>query len=132
MKKRGSKLLKLQFIPYNEIAELNSVKRINKLLKIVKDEKIILLEGRLKSHEETELISRTMEEINNKFKGIEISVINPDKSDGKDILQKLKKIVINLMLGYRSGFTIIGPASVIKEIKQDPNKIELLTQEAKR
>jgi len=34
---------------------------------------------------------------------------------------------INLLLGDRNGITIIGPASIVKEIKKDPNKIELLT-----
>jgi len=125
-------VLKLQFVPYNEIQDLNSAKRITKLLKIVKDEKIILLEGRLKSSEETELISRTMQEISNKFKGIELSVINPENKDSSDIVHKIKTAFLNMILGNRQGFTIIGPASIVKEIKQDPNKIELLTQEAKR
>ena len=31
------------------------------------------------------------------------------------------------MLGYKGGMTIIGPASLVKEIKRDPTKIELLT-----
>jgi len=125
-------VLTIQFVPYAEIHGLNSVKRINKLLKIVKEEKIILLEGRLKSHEEAELISRTMEEIDNKFKGIEISVVNPDNTETKDILQTVKQIFLNIILGSRQGFTIIGPASIVKEIKQDPGKIQLLTQESKR
>jgi len=33
-----------------------------------------------------------------------------------------------LLLGNRSGLTIIGPANVVKEIKQDPDKIQLFTQ----
>ncbi|MBU1200983.1 MAG: DUF2073 domain-containing protein [Nanoarchaeota archaeon] len=125
-------MLTIQFVPYTEIQGLNSVKRINKLLKIVKEEKIILLEGRLKSHEEAELISRTMEEIDNKFKGIEISVVNPENSETKDVLQAIRQIFLNLVLGSRQGFTIIGPASIVKEIKQDPGRIQLLTQESKR
>jgi len=125
-------VLTIQFVPYTEIQGLNSVKRINKLLKIVKEEKIILLEGRLKSHEEAELISRTMEEIDNKFKGIEISVVNPENSETKDVLQAIRQIFLNLVLGSRQGFTIIGPASIVKEIKQDPGRIQLLTQESKR
>jgi hypothetical protein len=122
-------MLTLQFIPYNEIEGLNSPKRINKLLKIVKGDKIVLLEGRLKSHEEAELIRKTMEEIDEKFKGIELSVINPEGKDDP-LFRKIKKMFINMLLGHRRGFTVIGPASLIKEIKQDPDKIQLLTQEA--
>jgi hypothetical protein len=125
-------LLTIQFIPYIEIEGLDSVKRINKLLKIVKEEKIILLEGRLKTYEETELISRTMQQIDAKFKGIELSVINPESKETRDLWQKIRSKLINILLGDRGGFTIIGPASIIKEIKNDPEKIQLLTEEAKK
>ena len=32
------------------------------------------------------------------------------------------------MLGNRIGFTIIGPATIVREIKQDPGKIQLFMQ----
>ncbi len=120
--------LTLQFVPYVEIESLSSIKRIQKLLRIVKNNKIILLEGRLRSHEETELIRRTMEDIDEKFKGIELSVINPENKDDP-FFKKVRSVFINLLLGNRKGFTIIGPASIIKEIKQDPDKIQLFTQD---
>ncbi|MBC8501122.1 MAG: DUF2073 domain-containing protein [Nanoarchaeota archaeon] len=123
-------MLTLQFIPYVEIEGLDSIKRINKILKLVKDEKIVLLEGKLKSHEEAELISKTMEEVDGKFKGIELSVINPESTDTKDIWQKLRTLFIKLLLGNREGFTIIGPATIIKEIKKDPEKIQLFTEDS--
>lgn len=122
--------LTFQFVPYAEIQDLSSVKRIQKLLKIVKHNKIILLEGRLRSHEEAELIRKTMEDIDEKFKGIELSVINPSGNDAA-FFKKLRKIFVNLLLGNRIGLTIIGPASIIREIKQDPEKIQLFMQEAR-
>ena len=120
-------MLTLQFMPYDEIANLSSNKRISKLLRIVKEHKILLLEGRLKKEEEAELIKRTMEEIDEDFKGIELGVIFPDEKES-DFFKKLKLNVVNLLLGDRRGFTIVGPASIVKEIKQDPNKIQLLTK----
>lgn len=119
--------LTLQFIPYADIKELTGEKRVAKLLKLVKSEKIILLEGKLRRPEEGELIRRTMEEINDKFKGIELSVIYPDSKD-KAFMAKVKSKFINLILGDRNGFTIIGPANIVKEIKQDPDKIQLFTK----
>lgn len=113
-------------MPYDEIAQLSSNKRISKLLRIVKENKILLLEGRLKKEEEAELIKRTMEEIDEDFKGIELGVIFPGEKES-DMLKKLKANMVNLLLGDRRGFTIIGPATVVKEIKQDPNKIQLFT-----
>ncbi len=124
-------MLTLQFVPYIEIENLTSAKRINKLLKIVKDNKIILLEGRLRKVEETELIEKTMEEINEKFTGVELAVINPAGKENQ-MIRKVKHAVVNLLLGNRLGFTVIGPANIVKEIKQDPNKIQLLINESKK
>ncbi|MFH1506188.1 MAG: DUF2073 domain-containing protein [archaeon] len=122
-------MLTLQFIPYREIEELNSAKRIAKLMKSVKEDKIVLLEGRLRNSEEAELIKKTMEEIDDKFKGIELSVLYPEAKN-EAAFKRLRHRFINMLLGDRSGLTIIGPASIVKEIKQDPDKIQLLTEEA--
>lgn len=122
-------MLTIQFIPYSEIETLDSNKRIAKILKLVKEEKIVLLEGKLKSKEETDLIKKTMESIDSKFKGIELSVINQDNISNKRFFQKLKYLLLNLILGDRKGFTIIGPATIVKEIKNDPDKIQLLTED---
>lgn len=123
---RTNMSLTLQFVSYTEIEDLSSIGRINKLLKLAKENKIVLLEGRLKKEEEIELIKTTMEEINDDFKGIELGVIYPGKEHG-DIFKKLKAGFVGMLLGDRVGLTIIGPASIVKEIKKDPNKIELLT-----
>ena len=123
--------LTLQFIPYNEIADLGSARRVNKLIEIVKKNKIVLLEGRLKKEEEKDLIEITMEEINDKFKGIELAVINPELKDS-DFITKIRLGLVNALMGGRTGFTIIGPAAIVKEIKQNPDKIELLMTETKK
>lgn len=120
-------MLALQFVPYNEIEKLSSVGRINYLLKLSKNNKIILMEGRLKAEEEAELIKTTMEEINDDFKGIELHVVYPEKE--KSVKSLVKNQLAKMLLGDRQGFTIIGPAAIVKEIKRDPNKIELLTQD---
>lgn len=116
--------LTLQFVPYSEIEDLSSLGRIKKLLKMAKEDKIVLLEGRLKRDEEAELIKTTMEEINEEFKGIELGIIYPGKSAG-DLFKRLKANLANMLLGDRIGLTIIGPASIVKEIKKDPDKIQL-------
>jgi len=77
-------MLTLQFVPYDEIEGLSSARRIQKLLNIVKQDKIVLLEGRLKKEEETDLIEITMEEINDKFKGIELAVIDSQQEVAGD------------------------------------------------
>lgn len=125
-------MLTIQFVPYHEIENLSSGRRIRKLLDLVKQDKIVLLEGRLTREEEAELITKTMEQIGPKFKGIELAVVYPEKDEDADIFNKAKKEMINLLMGDRQGITILGPATIIKEIRKDPNKIELLTKETRK
>jgi len=121
-------MVTFQFVPYHEVDNLSSAKRVNKLLKIVKEDKIVIMEGRLKKQEEADLIEITMEEISPKFKGIELSVIYPDK-EKQDRMQRVKGAFASMLLGDRQGLTIIGPASVVKRIEKNPDKIELFTNE---
>ena len=123
-------MVTLTIIPYAQIESLSSVGRIRKLLNIAKKDRIVLLQGRLRKEEEAELIKATMEEINSSFKGIELAVINPE-SQGNSF-DKIKSELASFLLGDRTGLTIIGPASVVKDIKRDPNKIELLTRRLSR
>ena len=118
--------LTLRFVPYTDIEILDSNEKINHLLNIVRDKNIVLMEGRLKPEEETALIHRTMENISKKFKGIELCTIFPEDKN-LDFFRKIKMNFASMILGDREGLTIIGPASVIKEIRRDPNKIQLFT-----
>lgn len=125
-------MLTLEFVPYSEIAGLSSVGRIRKLLNLAKEEKIVVLQGRLKKEEEAELIKATMEEINKEFKGIELAVIYPnDSEEKKNLFSALKLKFINAIVGDSQGLTIIGPASIVKEIKKDPHKIQIYTSNRK-
>lgn len=124
-------MVTLHFVPYTEIETMSSVGRIRKLLNIAKNNKIVLLQGRLKKEEEAELIKATMEEINKEFKGIELAVIHPSNADISGV-QKFKNDMASLLLGDRQGLTIIGPANIVKSIRKDPHKIEVYTKDLKR
>ncbi len=124
-------MVTFQFVPYQEIESLTSNKRLSKLLGIVKENKIVVMEGRLKKEEEADLIKMTMEEITPGFKGVELSIIYPDLNR-QDLMQKVKSTFANLLLGDRQGLTIIGPASVVKKVEQDLHKVELFTNEARK
>ena len=123
--------LTLQFVPYVDIESLGSDARLTKLLGIVKNNSVVLMEGRLKPEEETLLIERTMKEINKSFRGIELCTIFPEDKN-LDLFRKLKKNFASMILGDREGITIIGPATVIKEIRRDPNRIRLFTFDVKK
>ncbi|MBI5391675.1 DUF2073 domain-containing protein [Candidatus Woesearchaeota archaeon] len=121
----------MQYIPYHELVGLPLDDKIKKILKSVKDDRIILIEGRLAPFEESELIKRTMEQIDRKFKGIEICSVDYGRRE-TDVIEILRKRLAHFLLRRNEGLTIIGPATLVKEIKKDPNKIELLTLDKKR
>lgn len=121
------KMLTLEYVPYAKLEQLSSEERINKILRVVKQNRIVLLEGKLKKEEETELIKQTMESITEKFKGVEFGTIDPQNEENAAFFAKVKKSVVNMLIGDRAGLTIIGPASIVKEIKQDPEKIQVFT-----
>ncbi len=117
----------IQFLPYSEIKNLNGDERIRKILGIVLGNDILIVQGRLKSEEETRLIGDTMAMMGHVkgFKGIELAVISGN-GNGK-ILDKIKQGIVKRLNGGDLGaITIIGPATIVKEIKRNPKKIELL------
>jgi len=126
-------MLTLQFIPHHEIEKLGSEARIEKLLEGVKKNEIVLLEGRLESEEETQLIEKTMEDISSSFKGVELCTIYPNKRKSRklDVGSLIKDSLTKMILGNKEGMTIIGPANIVKEIKRDPKKIQLFIKKGR-
>ena len=120
----------IHFFPYSEIKNIDSTERIKKILSIIFGNNILILQGRLKPEEETRLIGDTMAMIGHvkNFKGIELAVISGDESRG--FFTKIKKGFVDIIAGGDLGaLTIIGPATFVKEIKRNPQKIELLLNE---
>ncbi len=117
-------MLTLQFVPYSEIEKLDAEERVAKIIDLVKEDKIVLMQGRLHPEEEALLIERTMSQIEEAFKGIELCTIYPEEKD-LPVFGRFKKEMIKRIIGNRDGVTIVGPASVVKEIKRDLNNIQL-------
>jgi len=130
-KKRGKigkiRGFSIQFMPYSEIRGLDSSQRIKKILNIILGSNILILQGKLIPEEETRLIEDTMAMIGHvkNFRGIELAVIGSNGDEG--FFGKMRNNLINALSGGDLGaITIIGPATVVKEIKRNPKKIELL------
>lgn len=119
--------LTMQFVPFNDIETLSSAERIKKLLKIVLDERIIILQGRLHAEEEARLIEDTMALIGHVkgFRGVELAVLSPKQQKGFNF-GVVRNQLARLLLGDRDAITIIGPATIVREIKKDPSKLELM------
>lgn len=117
----------IQFLPYSEIRGLDSNQRIRKILNIVLGNNILILQGRLDPEEETRLIGDTMAMIGHvrSFKGVELAVISGNENEG--IFGRFRNNLVSAIAGGDLGaVTIIGPATIVKEIKRNPKKIELL------
>ena len=119
--------LSLHVIPFSEIEDLGISERVRKILDLILGNKIIIIHGRLRAEEEARLIEDTMAMVGyvRNFKGIELAVIEPDLKE-KNIFVKMRYGLAKKLVGDSSALTVIGPSSVVKEIKRDPKKIELL------
>jgi len=117
--------LTIHFMPYSEIEKEDSTGRIKKILNIILQNKIVIVQGRLKAEEESRLIGDTMVLIDHVkgFKGVELAVVS--SSDKLGIFDKLKHNLARMLVGQQDALTIIGPANLVKEIKRNPQKIEL-------
>src|SRR3990167_6842964 len=126
MRNKKIKGLSLQVIPFSELRGLSISERVKKILRLVLSDKIVIVHGRLRAGEEARLIEDTLamvDQVKN-FKGIELAVIEPDMKN-ESIIVKIKHDIAKTLVGDSSALTVVGPASIIKEIKKDPKKIEL-------
>lgn len=126
-KKEEIKGLRIHVMHFSEVKDMGIAERVKKILGLVLGNKIVIFHGRLRAEEEARLIEDTMALVDHipDFKGIELAVIEPDIRR-ESLFVKMKHGLAKRLVGDNSALTVIGPASVIKEIKKDPRKIELL------
>ena len=123
----GIKGLSIQVLPFSEVQDMTIAQRVKKILNLVLGNKIVILHGRLRPEEEARLIEDTMALVDHikNFKGIELAVIEPDIK-GKNMLVRAKHNIAKRLIGDSNALTVIGPATVIKDVKRDPKKLEVL------
>lgn len=127
MKNKKLHGLSLQVIPFAEIEKLSISERVKRILNLILSNKIVLIHGRLRAEEEARLIEDTMAMVDHikGFKGIELAIIEPNMRD-KGIFDKMRYGIAKSLVGDSAALTVIGPSSIVKEIRRDPKKIELL------
>ena len=116
----------IYFLPYSEIKDLSSNERIKKILDIVLGNSILILQGRLTAEEEARLIGDTMAMVGylKNFKGIELAVIS---GNNEGVFDRFKRNLVSAIAGSDlTAVTIVGAATIVKELKKNPKKIELL------
>jgi len=131
VKKNGKSMegLTIHFMPYSEIAREDTIGRIRKIMGLILQRKIIILQGKLLPDEEVRLIENSMTLIGNikDFQGIEIAAVSGE-DDKRGLFEKVRRNIAKILVGEQDAITIIGPASVVKEITRNPKKIELMLQ----
>lgn len=127
MVKKNSKIkgLSIHIMPYSEIKELTITERVKKILSLILGNRVVILQGRLRPEEEIRLIEDTMAMVDHikTFKGIELAVVDANRDEG--FFLKMRRGIARSLTGESNSLTVIGPASVVKEIKKDPSKIEV-------
>jgi len=126
---KKSKDLMIHIMPYSAIANEDAIGRIKKIMGLVLAQKIIILQGRLHPDEEARLIENSMTLIGNikDFQGIEIAAISGE-NENRGLFNKVRHNIAKILVGEQDAITIIGPASVVKDITRDPKKLELMLQ----
>jgi hypothetical protein len=113
--------LGIEFVSTKILSEMNDVEATDYLLKVIKKGDMIVLDEKLPPSQEKELFKRTMEMIDKDFTGIEISSIGENENNWKNS-------IIKLLGGKTTGLTVIGSAKIIKNIKNQKDKINLLAK----
>lgn len=124
---KKSKDLTIHFMPYSEISREDSIGRVKKIMGHVLNNKLIILQGKLHPEDEKTLISNSMTLIGNLkgFQGIEIATISGEK-EGLSLFNKIRHNIARILVGEQDSMTIIGPATIVKEMKKDPSQMEVL------
>lgn len=113
--------LGIEFVSTKLLNDMESSEATDYLLKVIKKGDMIVLDEKLPPEQEKELFRKTMEIVDNKFTGIEISSIGENN-------ESWKNSIIKLLGGKTTGLTVIGSAKVIKKIKSEKDKINLLAK----
>ena len=114
--------IEIEFVSSDVLRGKAGEEKMDFILKRIKKSKILVLEESLSPIEETKLIELTMSEIDNKFKGIEISTLK-EKTEGG-----IRERLIKMLGGSTGGLTVIGPSQLIRKVKKEPQKMLLLME----
>ena len=130
--------IKIDFISSSVLDDKSRDERIKFILKKVSDGSILITDGVLKADEEMDLIKETMRRVDDGFPGIEVTslkrtpkgleFVTEKFNDQKEKIQGFFSGVMGKEVGktsVRGGLTLIGPAKVIKKIKNNPESFSV-------
>jgi uncharacterized protein len=106
----------IHLVSHEKIEAMGTEEKVRFILDEVESGKVLVLERGLTPQEEAKLIEQTMREVDHdSFIGIEMQSYGMDR--GKNLLQRVA------MGGARPRMAVIGPASLLKLVSKDSEKI---------
>ena len=120
MKKKKSpkkQKLKMNLMSLDSLKGLDASSRIEGILTLVRQGRMVILDGRLDSDEELLLVQATMGNVEENFPGIEVCTIEREPTKYQELYQKLMTTLTKKSF-TQSGLTFIGPSKVVKQIKK--------------
>ena len=110
-------MLKIKLVKYQKLKN-----EVDAVFRDLMQGSIIIIDPKLTSEEEAELIQETMKMISERFSGIELgSVAVSHLKDNK--FDRLREKLAERLLGKRMGITIIGPAKIVRKIEKHPEEL---------
>ncbi|MFP4401619.1 MAG: DUF2073 domain-containing protein [Candidatus Nanoarchaeia archaeon] len=116
--------MEVKIISNSVLKGLESSKKVDKIYRLVKDGSLVVIEGRLNNDEELALTSKSLKHVNESFSGIDIAFLN--KSKENNLFEKLRYKLAAYLLRYEIGITVVGPSKKVKELKMNPEQIDIL------
>lgn len=116
----------IEFMSRDKLKDSDFDEKMDLVLQKVKEDKILVMEEALSPEEKKELITRSVEEINEKFPGIEFSGLE----DSAKLTDKFLNTLSKVFLGQerRSGITIVGNSDVMEKISEDRDSVSLMAK----
>lgn len=125
MMRKAKDRVKIEFISSGLLDGKSMNQKIDYLIEAVRNETILVLDNALTNDEKKELISRSMEIVDENFSGIEFSEI----VGKEDFLTKIINYVGKLFgKEVKKGIAIVGSSNVLEKIKESKEFVSLVAK----
>lgn len=114
--------VRIEFLSKETLKDSSFEEKLDLVLDKVRNNMILVLEEALTPEEKKELITKSVEEINEEFPGIEFSGL--EESPG--LFSRVVNGVYNFVgMDRRRGLTIVGNSNVMEKVKESETSVSL-------
>jgi len=118
MSSKKPKKIRMDLLSIDSLQHLEPSAKVDHILGMVRQNHLVILDGRLPSDEELMLVQETMGKVADDFSGIEVCTIERGTSRYQELFQKLLQTFMKRPPTATSGLTFVGPSKIVKKIKR--------------